>query len=115
MAKFDVTALREKVLASDDIKYDEVYVAEWDVTLPVKSLSATEMKELYKHDKDPIRMAILSVLFGCKTKDGEAVFKREDLAKFETEKSFGAIQTVSEKILSISGMDDDAVSEAKND
>lgn len=115
MAKFNVSELRDKVLASDDIKFDEVYVKEWDVTLPVKTLSASEMKEVQKHDKDSIRMMIMAVLYGCKTSSGEAVFKKEDLAKFESEKSLGAIGKVAEKIMELSGMSEDTVQEAKKD
>lgn len=115
MAKvYDIAAIREKVMASDDIQYDEVYVEEWDVTLPVKTLSASEMKEVQKYDKDVIRMMIVAILNGCKTKDGEAVFKQSDLAKFEKDKSLGAISKVAERIMQMSGMSDGAVKEAKN-
>lgn len=114
MAKFDVKALRDKVMASDDVKYEEVYVEEWDVTLPVKTVTAAEMKKLQKYHDDPVRMAIMAILYGCKTKDGEAVFKETDLAKFENEKSLGAIYTVADKILEMSGMDDKAAKDGKN-
>ncbi|MGR6115799.1 hypothetical protein ACTHHL_04305 [Aeribacillus composti] len=115
MAKIDVKALREKVFSNDDIQYDEVYVEEWDVTLPIRTISAADLKTVMKYHNDPVRMAILAVIYGCKTKEGEAVFEEKDLAKFENEKSFGAIQKVSEKILEISGFGEDQVKEAKKD
>lgn len=114
-AKFDVKALREKVLATDDIKYDEVHVAEWDVTLPVKTLSASEMKEVMKYQKDTVRMTIIAMLYGCKTQDGEVVFSKEDLAVFESQKAFNPIMTVSEKILEMSGFGGESFAQAKND
>lgn len=114
MTKFDVKALREKVLASDDIKYDEVYVEEWDVTLPVKTLAGAEMKKVMKFQDDNIRMMILAVLYGCKTREGEAVFEEKDLAKFEADKAFGPIVKVAERVLELSGFNGEAVKDAKN-
>ena len=115
MSKFDVKALREKVMQSDDIQYDEVYVKEWDVTLPVKTLSANELKQVTKHKKDELRMLSLAVIHGCKTSDGEAVFQATDLATLEDRKSFGAIQRIAGKVFEMSGFDEDAEQEAKND
>lgn len=113
--KFDVKAIREKALNSDDIQYDSIYVSEWDVELPVKTLSTSEMKEVMKYQNDQMRMMVLAVLNGCKTEDNEAVFDRKDLAKFENEKAFGPIAKVATKILELSGFNDEAISEAKND
>lgn len=115
MAKFDVKALREKVISSDDIKYDTVYVDEWDVELPVRTLSPKALKEVMKYRKDEIRMTVLAVIYGCVTGDGEAVFEKQDLAKLENEKSFGAIQKVASRILELSGFGDEAIKDAKND
>lgn len=115
MAKFDVKALREKVMAHDDIVFDEVYVEEWDVTLPVRTLAPADLKKVMKYKDDPVRMSTLAVIYGCKTDDGQSVFVETDLAKFENEKSFGAIQVIAEKILELSGFGDKAVNEAKND
>lgn len=114
MTKFDVKALRDKVLASDDIKFDEVFVPEWDVTLPVKTLSASEMKKVMKYQDDSIRMMILAVLYGCKTKEGEAVFDEKDLAQFEANKAFGPITKVASKVLELSGFDEETVKDSKN-
>lgn len=115
MAKFDVAVLRETVLASDDIVYDEVYVKEWDVTLPIRTIPSKDLKKLTKYSEDPVRVAVLAVIYGCKTPEGESVFKETDLAKMEEDKSFGAIQTVAEAVMNISGYSDKAVVEAKND
>ena len=114
MTKFDVKALRDKVMASDDIKFDEVFVPEWDVTLPVKTLSASEMKKVMKYQDDSIRMMILAVLYGCKTKEGEAVFDEKDLAQFEANKAFGPITKVATKVLELSGFDEETVKDSKN-
>lgn len=113
--KFDVKALREKVLSTDDIVTKEVHVEEWDVTLPIRTLTAPEIKKLMRYKDDPIRMAILAVLYGCKTEEGEAVFEEVDLAKFETDKSFGPISQLSTEIMEISGLTKDVVKDAKND
>lgn len=113
-AKIDVNALREKVMKSDDIKHEMVYVKEWDVELPVKTLSSKDLKEVMKYRKDEIRMSILAVIHGCKTEDGESVFTETDLAKFEDEKAFGAIQQVAGRVLELSGFGEDSVEEAKN-
>ena len=115
MSKFDVKALREKVMASDDIKYGEVYVEEWDVTLPIRTLPAVDLKKAMKYKDDPIRMASLTVIYGCKTREGESVFTETDLAAFEAEKSFGAITAISDAIFEMSGFGDKAVVEAKNE
>lgn len=115
MAKFDVKALREKVLSSDDIQHGEVYVKEWDVTLPVRTLASNELKQVMKYRKDELRMLNLAVIYGCKTKEGESVFEEKDLAKLEAEKSFGAIQKIAEKVLEMSGFYDKAEEDAKNE
>lgn len=114
MSKFDVKALREKVMSTDDIQYDEVYVKEWDATLPVKTLASSELKRVMKYREDHVRMLNLAVIYGCKTKEGEAVFNEKDLAVLEAEKSFGAIQTLAGKILEMSGFYDKAEEDAKN-
>lgn len=113
--KFDVKALREKVMSTDDIQFDEVYVKEWDVTLPVKTLTSNELKQVMKYKNDQVRMMNLAVIYGCKTEDGESVFNERDLAKLEAEKSFGAIQTIAGKILEMSGFYEQAEAEAKNE
>ncbi|WP_079516515.1 hypothetical protein [Rossellomorea marisflavi] len=115
MSKFDVKSLREKVMQSDDIQYDEIYVKEWDVTLPVKTLSANELKQVLKQKKDQLRLLSLAVIHGCKTEEGEAVFTSTDLATLEDRKSFGAIQRIAGKVLEMSGFDEGAEQEAKND
>lgn len=112
--KFDVKALRQKVLSTDDVVYDSFYVEEWDAELPIKTLGAQELKKLMKYKDDEIRMTILAVLYGCKTKDGEAVFEETDLAQFENEKAFGPIAALGTKILEISGLGAKAKADAKN-
>lgn len=114
MTKFNVKQLRDKVLASDDIKFSEVEVPEWDVTLPIKTLSSAEMKKVMKVQDDNIRMMILAVLYGCKTPEGESVFEEKDLAHFEANKAFGPIMNVSEKVLELSGFDTESVKDSKN-
>lgn len=114
MTKFDVKALRSKVLNSDDIKNTEVYVEEWDVTLPIRTLASSEMKKVMQYQDDNIRMMILAVLYGCKTPEGVTVFEATDLAKFENEKAFGPIVTVASKVLELSGLSGNAVKDAKN-
>lgn len=113
--KFDPKALRQKVLDTDDIINDTFYVKDWDVELPVRTISAAEIKQIMKYKNDEIRMMILAVLYGCKTPEGESVFAQEDLAAFETKKSFGPISKLGKKILEISGLGNDAVAQAKND
>jgi hypothetical protein len=112
--KFDVKAIREKVLGTDDVVYKTVYVDEWETEVPIKTLTAPELKEIMKHKNDEIRVAILAVLYGCVTEDGERVFEREDLAIFETKKSFGPIAKLSAEIMKISGLGENAVKDAKN-
>lgn len=112
--KIDVKALREKVLSSDDVVYDTYRVEEWDVELPIRTLSAQDLKKITKFKDDGVRMAILAVLYGCKTKDGEAVFAETDLAKFEQDKAFGPVAKLGAQIMKISGLSTDEVKEAKN-
>lgn len=115
MSKFNVKELREKVMATDDVQYDAVYVDKWDVELPVRTLKGADLKKVMKHKDDPIRMTCLAVIYGCVTKEGEAVFSDKDLAQFESDKSFKAVSEVAKRIFELSGLDDKAVDEAKND
>lgn len=113
--KFDVKALRQKVLSTDDVVYDTHFVEEWDAELPIKTLGANELKKIMKYQDDPIRMSILAVLYGCKTKEGESVFEETDLAQFENGKAFGPVARLGGKIMAISGLGEGATKEAKND
>jgi len=113
--KFDVKALREKVLSTDDVVHDTFHVKEWDAELPIRTLAAQDLKKIMKHKGDEVRMAILAVLYGCKTPEGEAVFAETDLAKFEQEKAFGPVARLGAKIMEISGLSSNEVKEAKND
>jgi len=116
VSKFDVKALKQKALQSDDIVYDSVYIEKWDAEFPVKTLVGADLKAVMKHRNDPIRMAILAVVYGCVTQDGERVFddEREAVAVFETQKGMSEITQLSTKILEISGLAGDSVAEAKN-
>jgi hypothetical protein len=113
--KFDVKSLRQKVLSTDDVVYDSFYVEEWDTELPIRTLSAQDLKKIMKFKEDEVRMAILAVLYGCKTKEGESVFEETDLAQFENGKAFGPVAKLGAKIMSISGLSNNEVKEAKND
>lgn len=112
---FDIKALREKVMASDDVIYDTVYVQAWDVELPVRTLMGADLKKVMKYKDDPIRMTCLALIYGTMTEDGERVFAETDLAKFEADKSFKAVAAVAKRIFEISGLDESAAAEAKND
>ena len=114
MSKFNVKELREKVMSTDDVQYDTVYVKKWDVELPVRTLKGADLKKVMKHQDDPIRMTCLAVIYGCVTEDGEAVFTEKDLAAFESKKSFKAVSEVAKRIFELSGLDEKAVEEAKN-
>jgi hypothetical protein len=113
--KFDVKALRQKVLSTDDVVYETFYVEEWDTELPIKTLSAQDLKKIMKYKDDEVRMAILAVLYGCKTKEGEAVFEETDLAQFENGKAFGPVAKLGGQIMKLSGLSNNEVKEAKND
>lgn len=114
MAKqFDVKQLREKVMQSDDVVFDSVYVEEWDVELPVRTLMGEDFKRVMKQQGDPIRMTCLAVIYGCVTPEGERVFADTDLAQFEKNKSFKAVANVAKRIFEISGLDEGAVDKAK--
>jgi hypothetical protein len=117
MAKqFDVKALRQKALDSDDVKYDSIYIAEWDAELPVRTLTTPAIKKLMKQKDDEVRMMILAVLYGCVTQEGESVFEENDLAVFESDKkSFSPITKLGTKIMEISGLNDQAKVAAKNE
>jgi hypothetical protein len=113
--KFDVKALRQKVIASDDVQYDVVYVDKWDAELPVKTLVGNDLKRVMQYKDDPIRMTILAVLYGCVTQEGEKVFEEQDLAVFETRKGLGEISEVAKRIFELSGLNDAAAKQVKND
>jgi hypothetical protein len=115
VAKFDVKQLREKVMQTDDVKFDTIFVKEWDVELPVRTIMGEKLKGVMKYKDDPVRMTCLALIYGCVTPEGEAVFTEKDLAQFEKNKSFKAITHVARRIFELSGLDEDAVEEAKND
>jgi hypothetical protein len=116
--KFDVKELRQKALATDDIKNDVVYVEEWDAEFPVQSLKAKDLKAVLtqskngKGDRDEIRLMCLAVLYGCRTPEGERIFTDDDLAQFENTKAAKPIMTIGAKIMDISGFNEKAKEEA---
>ena len=117
---FDVKALREKALQTDDIKNDTVYVEEWDAEFPVQSLKLADLKAVLtksknaKGETDETRLMALAVLYGCRTPQGERVFTDTDLAAFETGKAAKPIMTIGAKVLEISGFSKQAKDDAKN-
>jgi hypothetical protein len=115
MNKFDVKALRDKVMQTDDVKYDSIKVDEWGVELPVRTIMGDKLKKVMKYKDDPVRMTCMALIYGCVTPDGEAVFTEKDLPQFEQNKSFKAITHVARRVFELSGLDEDAVDEAKND
>lgn len=114
--KFDVKALREKALNTDDVKYDTVTIEEWDnAEMPVRTLTTPAIKKIMAQKEDEVRMMILAVLYGCVTEDGEAVFEDEDLAVFESDKkSFAPITKLGTVIMELSGLNEQAKPAAKN-
>lgn len=117
MSKFDVKALKQKAFASDDVTYDSIPIEEWGGDeYPVKTLVGGDLKKVMAHQNDPIRMTIMSVVYGCVTEDGERVFdnEQEAVAMFETKKGFSAISKLSKKIMEISGITGKANTDAKN-
>lgn len=118
---FDVKALREKALQSDDIKNDTVTVEEWgNAEFPVQSLKLADLKAVLtksknaKGETDETRLMALAVLHGCRTPEGERIFTDTDLAAFENGKAAKPIMTIGAKVLAISGFSKQEKDAAKN-
>ncbi|TCM89600.1 hypothetical protein EV294_11265 [Paenibacillus sp. BK033] len=118
--KFDVKALREKALQTDDIKHGSVYVEEWDAEFPVRSLSGKGLKDVLtksknaKGERDEIRMSLLAAIVGCADETGTRVFDDTDLAVFESDsKSAAPILKIGKAVLELSALSDGAKADAK--
>ncbi|GMK47655.1 hypothetical protein PghCCS26_47850 [Paenibacillus glycanilyticus] len=118
--KFDVKALRDKALQTDDIKNGSVYVEEWDADFPVRSLTGKGLKDVLtksknaKGERDEIRMSLLAAIVGCADETGARVFDDTDLAVFESDsKSAAPILKIGKAVLDLSALGNNAQTDAK--
>ena len=120
MTKFDVKALREKAVQSDDIRHDVVFVEEWDAEFPVRSLSGKGLKDVLtksknaKGERDEFRMTMLAALYGCASPEGERVFTDDDLGLFESDrKSAAPMLKIGKRVIEISALGDSGQADSK--
>jgi hypothetical protein len=115
---------RDDILGADDIAYTDVDVSEWGGMVRIKPLTAMQrtriqgdMAEIYQSKKGFNRLGKihLQMIAWCVVdEDGKPIFTPGDVDKLGN-KSAAPIQRIRDKIMSISGMDDDATEEAEED
>ena len=110
--------LREKILNAKDIKEEKVFIKEWDAELLVKGMTGKERANFIKSSnkgKEPDYEAIYTSVVISNTFDpetGDKVFGIADKGMLLT-KSSGALEILSQKILELSGIGEQAQEEAE--
>ena len=91
--------LREKIVSADDITYGSVLIEEWDETIRVKSLSASDTEKLERYQEknkdrpDQDYMGYLATLV-IVDEDNKRVFDKPGDAKLLGSKSVSALSKV---------------------
>jgi len=123
--KLNAGELRNKILSSNDIKTEKMYVPEWDVEILITSMTLAERKKLRESssskmtadgtfaDMDPEQLEAGILISNIKDLDGNPIFTKEDAA--ELMKKNSAVTTkIASKVLELSGMSSEARKEIAN-
>ena len=114
-----MSSLSDKIFAADDIESELVEVAQWGVTLLVKSMSAKARAALIDYaianngGNFNIQQVMPDIVIQCTfdPETGERVFLDGDREALMA-KSAGAVEEVAAVAMRLSGMTDDAVDAA---
>jgi len=114
-----MSLLRDKILAAEDIKSEQVYIKEWDVTLEVRGLTGRQ-RGLYLQDVIDAKgkmdfqkmypMLVVMSTFDPETK--EPVFLAGDMDAIAG-KSGAALEQLAQVAQRLSGLNPEAIGEAK--
>lgn len=107
----NVSSLRERILESDDIQKEIIYVKEWNVNVAVWGLSAGDRSKLINrvmdHKNGDIDMQMLYPLLiqecARDPESQERIFTKEDLPRLNT-KAASALEKIGDKAAELSGM-----------
>ncbi|WP_018130716.1 hypothetical protein [Effusibacillus pohliae] len=112
-------ALREKIFAAKDIKSEIVEVEEWGVKLEVRGMTGRARSELIsscmdnKGNFDLVKLypqIVIATVYDPET--GEKVFDPADRDALN-EKSSGALEKVAQVAMRLSGLDMEAMNQAR--
>ena len=98
--------LREKILASKDLKTKLVEIPEWDSSVYAYELTAGEREQVFEEldGLSPHDSIVLAVIAGARDDKGEHIFTKDDLAALKG-KSFPVIERIYGEIMRLSGVD----------
>jgi len=108
-------SLRDQILAANDLKTATVEVSEWEVTIPVRELTAAERERVFDlHAKNAgVEAVCHTIVAGARDENGDKLFTEDDVLAL-SEKSDSALTQLYSKIMELSGvhMSEDGESEA---
>lgn len=113
-------SIRDKILAAQDIKSEQLYVSDWDVTLEVRGMTGqqrgaflTEVIDAKTGKMDFAKMypqLVIMTVFDPET--GDAVFKGGDLDAIAG-KSGAVLEQIAQVAQRLSGLNPEATGEAE--
>lgn len=112
--------LREKILAAEDIKSEQIYIKEWDAKLEIRGLTGRQ-RGIYLQDVIDAKtgkmdfqkmypMLVVMSVYDPETK--EPVFKMGDVDAIAG-KSGAALEQLAQVAQRLSGLDSEAIGEAE--
>ena len=110
--------LRDKILSASDIKREEMFIAEWDATIEVRSMNGMQrarmMHEAYNPNSKEINWDYASLIIAgtYDPETNELVFGENDREELN-KKHGGLLEKIAMKILELSGLSDESLKESE--
>mgnify|MGYP002713187830 CR=1 FL=1 len=108
-------SLRDTILNADDCKLEKVTVPEWGCDVFIKVFSGKDREHMLKQqsdtESDSEKQALLLITSIC-DQDGKKVFTANDVAAL-SEKSSHILDMLTSKVLTVNGLNAEAVEEAE--
>lgn len=98
---------RKAILATNDLKSEVVHVPEWGGDVEIREMTAGEraaFADLFAGDSVPTDSQARMVQMCAIDDEGERLFEESDIEALSA-KSGSALQTLSQKVMELSGMD----------
>lgn len=111
-------SLRDKILSASDIKSEKIYIEEWDAEVELRSLNGTQrariMSESFDSKAKQISWdyALLAMYAMYDPETGTRIFSDSDKEALN-EKHGGILENIAMKILKLSGLSDESLTEAE--
>lgn len=103
--------LRDKILASHDLKVEKIYVKEWKQTVYLREFSMADRMSIENITKEASQDSFIKVLvLGVCDKEGNKIFTNEDVEALK-QKNAKPIQRLFLKVMKLNKLNDSDIEE----